>query len=70
MQHGIGISTQKLNTMKLSKDGKTVSLGGGVKSGQVERFLSAQGKRSGEYTTSDPGPINSLCVLTFDLHIK
>ncbi|UPK95421.1 hypothetical protein LCI18_006356 [Fusarium solani-melongenae] len=46
MQHGIGISTQKLNTMKLSKDGKTVSLGGGVKSGQVERFLSAQGKRS------------------------
>ncbi|KAJ4214292.1 hypothetical protein NW759_010310 [Fusarium solani] len=46
MQHGIGISTQKLNTMKLSRDGKTVSLGGGVKSGQVERFLSAQGKRS------------------------
>ncbi|RSM02372.1 hypothetical protein CEP52_008030 [Fusarium oligoseptatum] len=46
MQHGIGISTQKLNTMKLAKDGKTVRLGGGVKSGQVERFLSSQGKRS------------------------
>ncbi|RSL47304.1 hypothetical protein CEP54_013471 [Fusarium duplospermum] len=46
MQHGIGISTQKLNTMKLARDGNTVRLGGGVKSGQVERFLSSQGKRS------------------------
>ncbi|KAM0425720.1 hypothetical protein ACHAPT_008967 [Fusarium lateritium] len=32
--------------MALSRDGKTVRLGGGVKSGQVQRFLSSQGKRS------------------------
>lgn len=39
----------KLNTTVISQDGKTALLGGGTKSGAVEKFLTANGKRSSTY---------------------
>lgn len=47
MTHGIEIHMSQLNSINIAKDGKTVTLGGGVMSKNVTDALWAAGKQTG-----------------------
>ncbi len=47
MTSGIEIHLSQLNSIKIAKDGKTVTLGGGVLSKNVTDTLWAAGKQTG-----------------------
>ncbi|KAF2103762.1 FAD-binding domain-containing protein [Rhizodiscina lignyota] len=45
-ENGIGISLRKMKKTEMNTDGKSARLGGGLKSGEAEKFFSSHGKRS------------------------
>mgnify|MGYP001568749054 CR=1 FL=1 len=48
MTNGIEISMKQLNSIKIAKDGQTVTIGGGVMSKNVTDTLWAAGKQTGQ----------------------
>lgn len=47
MENGIQILLTKLNSVKIASDGKTATIGGGIKSKELTDFLWAAGKQTG-----------------------
>jgi AICAR transformylase/IMP cyclohydrolase PurH len=52
MTNGIEIHLSQLNSITIAKDGKTVTIGGGVISKNVTDTLWAAGKQTGENMTN------------------
>jgi hypothetical protein len=58
MQYGIQIYMPELNSISIAKDGKTVTVGGGINSKKVTDSLWAAGKQTGVYIISTTNGLN------------
>jgi tRNA pseudouridine synthase 9 len=52
LEHGIQIWLRKLNSIKISEDGRTATFGGGVRSYELMHTLFDQGKQAGKSSLS------------------